>query len=95
MKNPYDIIRRPLITEKTTKLVEERKYTFEVMQGVTKTEVKKAIEAIYPDINVISVNIMNVRKKLRKVGKYEGLRPAVRKAIVTLAEGQKLDVFEV
>ncbi|MFA6626928.1 MAG: 50S ribosomal protein L23 [Bacilli bacterium] len=94
MKNAYEVIKRPLITEKSTKLVEERKYTFEVMQGANKIEVKKAIEELYP-VKVIAVNIINVRKKPRKVGKYEGLRPAVRKAIVTLDEGQKLDVFEV
>ncbi|MDD2493106.1 MAG: 50S ribosomal protein L23 [Bacilli bacterium] len=94
MKNPYDIIVKPLITEKSTKLVEERKYTFEVMQGVNKVEVKKAVEEIFK-VNVIKVNMINVRKKERRVGKYEGFRPAVRKAIVTLAEGQTLDVFEV
>jgi len=94
MKNPYDIIVRPLITEKSTKLVETRKYTFEVMQGVNKIEVKKAVEEIFK-VNVIQVNMINVRKKDRRVGKYEGFRPAVRKAIVTLAEGQTLDVFEV
>ncbi|MDD4212330.1 MAG: 50S ribosomal protein L23 [Bacilli bacterium] len=94
MKNAYEVIKRPLITEKSTKLVEQRKYTFEVMQGTNKIEVKNAIEALYP-VKVIAVSIINVRKKPHKVGKYEGLRPAVRKAIVTLAEGQKLDVFEV
>ncbi len=94
MKNAYEVIKRPLITEKSTKLVEERKYTFEVMAGANKIEVKNAIEALYP-VKVMAVNIINVRKKPRKVGKYEGLRPAVRKAIVTLAEGQKLDVFEI
>jgi len=94
MKNPYDIIVRPLITEKSTKLVETRKYTFEVMQGVNKIEVKKAVEEIFK-VNIIQVNMINVRKKERRVGKYEGFRPAVRKAIVTLAEGQTLDVFEV
>ena len=94
MKNAYEVIKRPLITEKTTKLIEERKYTFEVMQGVNKIEVKEAVEAAF-NVKVVAVNIINVRKKARKVGKYEGLRPAVRKAIVTLAEGQKLDVFEV
>ncbi|MFA5542512.1 MAG: 50S ribosomal protein L23 [Bacilli bacterium] len=94
MKNAYEVIKRPLITEKTTKLIEERKYTFEVMQGVNKIEVKEAVEAAF-DVKVVAVNIINVRKKARKVGKYEGLRPAVRKAIVTLAEGQKLDVFEI
>ncbi|MDD3191441.1 MAG: 50S ribosomal protein L23 [Bacilli bacterium] len=94
MKNAYDVVKRPLITEKSTKLVEERKYTFEVMQGVNKIEVKNAVEELFK-VKVTAVNIINVRKKERKVGKYEGLRPAVRKAIVTLAEGQKLDVFEV
>ena len=64
------------------------------MQGVNKIEVKEAVEKAF-NVKVIAVNIINVRKKERKVGKYEGLRPAVRKAIVTLAEGQKLDVFEV
>ncbi|HHU55280.1 MAG TPA: 50S ribosomal protein L23 [Acholeplasmataceae bacterium] len=94
MKNVYDIIRRPMITEKTTKLIEERKYTFEVAPGANKIEVKEAVEKIF-DVNVIDVNIINVHRKKRRVGKYEGMRPAVRKAIVTLAEGQKLDVFEV
>lgn len=94
MKSAYDVVKRPLITEKSTKLVEERKYTFEVMQGVNKIEVKNAVEELFK-VKVTAVNIINVRKKERKVGKYEGLRPAVRKAIVTLAEGQKLDVFEV
>lgn len=94
MKNPYDVIRRPIITEKTTKLTEERKYTFEVAPDANKIEVKKAVEEVF-DVNVESVNIINVRRKKRRVGKYEGMRPGVRKAIVTLAEGQKLDVFEV
>ena len=94
MKNAYEIIKRPLITEKTTKLIEDRMYTFEVMQGANKIEVKEAVEAIFK-VKVEAVNIINVRKKERKVGKYEGLRPAVHKAIVKLAEGQKLDVFEV
>lgn len=94
MKNAYEIVKRPLITEKSTKLVEEGKYTFEVMQGVNKVEVKKAIEEVFK-VNVVKINIINVRKKERRVGKYEGFRPAVRKAIVTLAKGQTLDVFEV
>ena len=82
MKTTYDILVRPLITEKTMKLVEEGKYTFEVKQGSNKVE-------------VTAVNMMNTLRKKRRVGKYEGLRPAVQKAIVTLAEGQKLDVFEI
>ncbi|MDD4000161.1 MAG: 50S ribosomal protein L23 [Bacilli bacterium] len=94
MKNAHEMIIRPLITEKATKLVDEGKYTFEVMPGINKIEVKRAIEEVF-DVNVVSVNIIKVRKKERRVGKYSGFRPAVRKAIVTLQKGQTLDVFEV
>ena len=94
MKPNYDILVRPLITEKTMKLVEEGKYTFEVKQGSNKVEVKKAVEELFK-VEVTAVNMMNTLRKKRRVGKYEGLRPAVQKAIVTLAEGQKLDVFEI
>lgn len=94
MKTAYDVIIRPLITEKTTSLVEKGKYTFEVKHGANKIEVKKAIEELF-DVNVVSINIINVRKKARRVGRYDGFTPAVRKAIVTLQEGQTLDVFEV
>ena len=94
MKKGYDVIVRPLITEKTTKLIEARQYTFEVKQGSNKVEVKKAVEELF-DVKVIAVNMLNTRRKARKVGKYEGLRPAVQKAVVTLAEGNKLDVFEI
>lgn len=93
MKKNYDIIIRPLITEKSTKLVDERKYTFEVKQGSNKVEVKKAVEELW-GVKVVSVNMINTLRKTRRVGKYEGLRPAVQKAVVTLAEGNKLDVFE-
>ena len=94
MKPNYEIIVRPLITEKTMKLVDEGKYTFEVKQGSNKVEVKKAVEELFK-VDVTAVNMMNTQRKRRRVGKYEGLRPAVQKAIVTLAKGQKLDVFEI
>ena len=65
------------------------------MPGANKIEVKQAVEEAFK-VKVVDVNIINVRRKARRVGKYEGLRPAVRKAIVTLAEGQKkLDAFEI
>ena len=93
MKKNYDIIVRPLITEKTTKLIEQNKYTFEVKQGSNKVEVAKAVEELW-QVKVVAVNMINTQRKTRRVGKYEGLRPAVQKAVVTLAEGDKLDVFE-
>lgn len=94
MKPNYEILVRPLITEKSMKLVDEGKYTFEVKQGANKVEVKKAVEELFK-VEVTAVNMMNTQRKKRRVGKYEGLRPAVQKAIVTLAKGQKLDVFEI
>lgn len=94
MKTIFDIIKRPLITEKTTKLVDTGKYTFEVMKGVNKVEIKNAIEELFK-VKVVSINVINVRKKARRVGKHDGFAPAVRKAIVTLQAGQTLDVFEV
>ena len=93
MKKNYDIIVRPLITEKTTKLIEENKYTFEVKQGSNKVEVAKAVEELW-QVKVVAVNMINTQRKTRRVGKYEGLRPAVQKAVVTLAKGDKLSVFE-
>ena len=93
MKKNYDIIVRPLITEKTTQLIELNKYTFEVKQGSNKVEVAKAVEEIW-GVKVVAVNMINTQRKARRVGKYEGLRPAVQKAVVTLAKGDKLDVFE-
>ncbi len=94
MKPNYEIIVRPLITEKSMKLVETLKYTFEVKQGSNKVEVQKAVEELF-NVKVTAVNMINTQRKTRRVGKYEGLRPAVQKAIVTLAEGYKIDAFEI
>lgn len=95
MKSSYDIIIKQIITEKTTKLAETNKYTFEVAQGTNKVEVRKAVEEIFGR-KVENIRIINVRKKEHKMGRYEGFKPAVRKAIITLKDGEKpLDVFEV
>lgn len=94
MKNPYDVIIKQLITEKSTKLAESNKYTFEVAKNANKIDVIRAVEAIW-NRKVKSVTIINVRKKPRKMGRYEGFVPAVKKAIVTLKTNEKpLDVFE-
>lgn len=96
MKNPYDIIIKQIITEKTNKLTEQNKYTFEVRKDANKIEVKNAILEIFSskNIEVASVKIINVRKKPKRMGRYEGFLPSVRKAIVTLSKGS-LDVFEI
>ena len=94
MKN-WEIIKAPIITEKSNDQIEKQhKYTFKVSLDANKVEIKQAVEAIF-NVKVVDVNTIRVLPKRRRVGKYEGLRPAVQKAIVTLAEGQKLDVFEI
>ena len=90
--NSYDVVKRPIITEKSMKLVESGKYTFEVDRRANKTEIKNAIEELFK-VDVESVNIINGLKKEKRVGRYTGLLPAVTKAIVTLEKGQKIEIF--
>lgn len=88
----YQVIKRPIVTEKTTKLVEKHQYTFEVDRNANKIEIKSAVEALF-NVKVVSVNVINEIAKAKRVGKYSGFKPAVSKAIVTLADGFKIDVF--
>lgn len=90
----YDIIKRPIITEKSSNLVENLQYTFEVDPKSTKTEIKDAIEKIFK-VNVIEIRTINVHRKAKRMQRYEGFKPAYKKAIVRLAAGQTIDVFEV
>lgn len=95
MRDPKDIIKRPIITEKTSDLMaKDNKYTFAVDKKANKTEVKYAIEELFK-VKVDQVNIMNVRPRRRKVGKYEGLKPGYKKAIVKLIAGNSIELFEV
>ena len=94
MKSMYDIIKRPIITEKSSNLVENLQYTFEVEPKATKTEIKDAIEKIFK-VNVIEIRTINVHRKAKRMQRFEGFKPAYKKAIVRLAAGQTIDVFEV
>ncbi|MCF7930739.1 MAG: 50S ribosomal protein L23 [Acholeplasmataceae bacterium] len=95
MTKYYDIIKAPIITEQSTKLIEsQNRYTFKVDRKSNKVEIKKAIEAIF-NVKVLSVNTVNVLPKFKRMGKYEGFKPAYKKAVVKLAEGQKIDAFTV
>ena len=94
--NPYKVIIRPIDTEKTRYQASElRQYTFEVDRRVNKIEVKRAIEAIF-GVNVVTVNMMNMpAKATKRRGRRRMVRRAPwKKAVVTLAEDQRLDVFE-
>ncbi len=91
--NPYEIIIRPIDTEKTRYQASELgQYTFEVHPGANKIEIKKAIEAIY-DVDIVAVNTMIMPAKMS--GRYGRVRrPAWKKAVVAVAEDQRLEVFE-
>jgi len=90
----YEIIKRPIVSEKTTKLAESRKYTFEVDRKANKIQLKEAIEALF-GVKVESVNVINGVPKPKRVGQHSGYTSAVTKAIVTLKEGNKIDIYEV
>ncbi len=98
--NSYDIIRRPIITEKSMETVYDRqgneikKYTFEVPKTANKVEIKKAVEEVF-GVKVSAVNTMNVTGKMKRMGRNEGRRPSWKKAIVTLAADSKsIEFFE-
>jgi len=93
MKTARDIIKRPIITEKTYLLMEANKYTFEVDRKSNKLEVKLAVEEIF-DVEVEKVNIINSKPKKRRVGRYTGLTRNRKKAIVKLVDGNKIAEFE-
>ena len=90
----HDIILRPIITEASMLVMDDKKYTFEVDVRANKTHVKQAIEKLF-DVEVEKVNIMNVRGKLKRMGSYSGYTKKRRKAIVTLTESSKtIQLFE-
>ncbi|MDO5359132.1 MAG: 50S ribosomal protein L23 [Jeotgalicoccus sp.] len=86
-----DIIKRPVITERSADLMSEDKYTFDVDVRANKTQVKHAVEEIF-DVKVEKVNIMNVKPKKKRMGRYEGYTNRRRKAIVKLKEGS-IEIF--
>ncbi|MBA4603171.1 50S ribosomal protein L23 [Thermoactinomyces mirandus] len=95
MRNPRDIIRRPVITEASTDLMEDKKYVFEVDPRANKVEVKKAVEEIF-GVKVEKVNTMRVKGKIKRYGRYSGRTPEKKKAIVTLTDDSKaIEMFEV
>jgi large subunit ribosomal protein L23 len=87
-----DILIRPLITEKSTQLMAEGKYTFVVAKGANKIEIAKAVAEIF-HVKVKGVNTMNVTGKKKRVGRNVGKRPDYKKAIVKLAEGESIEFF--
>lgn len=94
MKDARDIIKRPVITERSTEQMVDKKYTFEVDLKANKTEVKKAVESIF-GVKVEKVNTINRKGKFKRFGRHTGYTPNRKKAIVKLTEDSKdLEFFE-
>ena len=94
MKDPRDVIKRPVITENSADLMAEKKYTFEVNPKANKTEIKDAVELVF-GVKVVKVNTINLKGKFKRMGRYGGYRSDRKKAIVQLSEDSKeLEFFE-
>jgi large subunit ribosomal protein L23 len=88
----YRILRQPHITEKATILTEADQYVFQVYSGAEKTEIKRAVEDIY-GVKVISVNIVKIPAKSRRLGRVVGQKAGYKKAIVRISAGQKIELL--
>lgn len=93
MKNPRDILVKPLVTEKSMTLLEENKYTFLVDLNANKIEIKKAVEELFK-VKVDKVCTMRVKGKLKRVRTRWGKTPDRKKAIITLKEGDRIQLFD-
>lgn len=88
----YDIVKEPHISEKGTNLGQENKYVFKIQNNTNKPEIKKAVEGIY-GVDVLSVNVIKIPRKKRRMGKTEGFKKGYVKAVVTIKEGQKIEIL--
>jgi large subunit ribosomal protein L23 len=91
--HPYEVLLRPLITEKATNLAGDGKYAFAVDKRANKVQIRKAVEAVF-NVRVDKVNTMNVRGKRKQFGRRVRQSPSWKKAVVTLAEGDTIQIFE-
>lgn len=93
MTNLRDVLIRPLITEKTNAGMQENKYTFIVPLNANKVEIRQAVESVFK-VKVVDVNTVRVMGKVKRMGKHSGKRPDVKKAIVKVSPGQRIEFFE-
>ena len=89
----HDIIVRPVITEKSSRQMEDGKYTFEVLPKANKVEVKKAVEEVFK-VKVLKVHTIKVRSKPKRLGMFLGRSRSWKKAIITLVPGERIEFFE-
>jgi large subunit ribosomal protein L23 len=91
--HPYEVLRRPVITEKSTMLQAKHKYVFEVAIDANKAQIKEAVQKAF-DVTVRQVNVMTVQGKHRRVGRQIGKEADWKKAIVTVNPGDRIEFFE-
>ena len=92
MKDPREVIIRPIVTEHSYDQMENNVYTFEVVKDSNKVEIRQAIEAIF-NVSVVKVNTLNVKPKPKRVRYQKGLTRTWKKAMVTLKEGDTIELF--
>ncbi|MBS4025103.1 MAG: 50S ribosomal protein L23 [Clostridia bacterium] len=93
MLEAREIIKKPLVSEKSMGLMAENKYTFVVDKRANKIQIKNAVQDIFK-VTVLDVKTMIVKGKVKRMGKYQGKTPDKKKAIVTLKQGDKIEIFE-
>ncbi|MCL5935222.1 MAG: 50S ribosomal protein L23 [Eubacteriales bacterium] len=93
MRNPRDVLRKPIVSERSMGLTEQGKYSFYVDPKANKIEIKYAVQELFK-VTVTDVNTMNVKGKAKRMGKYVGRSANRKKAIVTLKTGDKIEIFE-
>jgi large subunit ribosomal protein L23 len=91
--DPRDVILAPVVSEKSYSLLDQNAYTFQVHPDANKTEIRQAVEAIW-SVRVVGVNTMNRKGKRKRFRFTQGRRPDTKRAIVKLAEGDKIEIFE-
>jgi len=89
----YEVLSRPIVSEKNAALLAQNKYAFEVAKGANKPQIKEAVETAFK-VKVASVNVIHVPGKRRRIGKGWGMTPSRKKAVVTLEAGHKIELFE-
>lgn len=92
MKDPREIIIRPIITENSYDMMEDNVYTFEVAKTTNKVEIRQAVEALF-NVHVVKVNTLNVKSKPKRVRQQAGRTRTWKKAMVTIAEGESIELF--
>ncbi len=92
--NAYQVLLRPVITEKNQKQKKGAKYAFRVPLDANKIQIRQAVEKAFKDVKVLEVNTSHVRGKERRLGRHKGVTPDWKKAVVTLKPGQQIEFFE-